>query len=123
MYDNTTKDARMQAVADRIDSGSGAGVLQLATSSAFTTLLAEITLGDPCGTVASQALTLSGFPRSDTSANNSGTATHARIVTSGGTQIVGPLTVGTSGTHVVMDNPALVAGQQVTINSAVLTHF
>jgi hypothetical protein len=78
IYDAATKTARMNAVLAQIDAGSGAGVLQIGTAS-MATILAEITLNDPAGTVSGSVLTLSGFPKSDTSANNTGKALNARI--------------------------------------------
>jgi hypothetical protein len=63
-------------------------------------VLATINLGNPIAGAATGAgvLTLSGFPRSDTSADATGTAAAARIRTAtGGTDIITGLTVGTSG--------------------------
>lgn len=120
-YSTAVKTARMTAVRDQIDGGSGAGVLQIGTSG-MSTVLAEITLADPCGTVSGAVLTLSGFPRSDTSANASGTAAAARIRDSSGTDCITGLTVGTSGTDIVLDSTSITAGQNVTLNSASITH-
>lgn len=120
-YSAATKTARMTAVRDQIDAGSGAGVLEIGTS-AMGTVLATITLGDPSGTVSGSVLTLSGFPRSDTSADATGTAAAARIRDSAGTDVITGLTVGTSGTDVVLDSTSITAGQTVTINSAAFTH-
>lgn len=120
-YSNATKTARMTAVRDQIDAGAGAGVLQIGTTG-MGTVLAEITLNDPSGTVSGSVLTLSGFPKSDTSANASGTAAAARIRDSSGNDVITGLTVGTSGTDVVLDSVSITAGQTVTINSATFTH-
>lgn len=120
-YSTATKTARMQAVADQIDSGSGAGVLQIGTTG-MGTVLAEFTLNDPCGTVSGDVLSFSGFPKSDTSANATGTAAAARIRTSAGTDVITGLTVGTSGTDIILDNISINATQTVTLNSASITH-
>lgn len=120
-YSTTTKTNRMTAVRDTIDAGAGAGVLQIGTT-AMGTILAEITLGDPCGTVSGAVLTLSGFPRSDTSANATGTAAAARIRDSSGNDVITGLTVGTSGSDINLDSTSITAGQTVTINSATITH-
>lgn len=120
-YTTAVKNARMTAVRDQIDGGPAAGVLQIGTAG-MATVLAEFTLDDPCGTVASGVLTFSGFPKSDTSANNTGTAAAARIRDSVGTDVVTGLTVGTSGADIVLDSVSITAGQTVTINSATLTH-
>ena len=120
-YTNAVKTARMTAVRDLIDAGAGAGVLQIGTTG-MATILAEITLNDPSGTIASGVLTLSGFPKSDTSANASGTAAAARIRDSNSVDIVTGLTVGLTGSDINLDSVSITAGQTVTINSAVLTH-
>jgi hypothetical protein len=121
-YTTAVKNARMDAVAAQIDGGSGAGVLQIGTTS-MATVLAEFTLNDPCAAAASGGvLTLSGFPKSDTSANNTGTAAAARIRDSNGTDIITGLTVGTSASDINLDSVSVTAGQTVTINSATITH-
>jgi hypothetical protein len=120
-YATDVKTARMNAVVTEIDAGSGAGVLQIGTTS-MGTVLAEITLNDPCGTVSGAVLTFSGFPKSDTSANASGTAAAARIRDSDGNDVITGLTVGTSGTDITLDSVSITAGQTVTLSSASITH-
>lgn len=121
VYTTAVKNARMTAVRDQIDLGAGAGVLQIGTTG-MATVLAEITLNDPSGTVTSGVLTLSGFPKSDASANATGVAAAARIRDSAGTDVITGLTVGTSGTDIILDNTSINTGQVVTINSATITH-
>lgn len=121
IYPNAVKVARMAAV---VSQAGATAVLEIGTAG-MGTVLATITLGNPIAGAAtgSGVLTLSGFPRSDTSADATGTAAAARIRTaSGGTDIITGLTVGTSGADVVLDSVSITAGQTVTINSAVLTH-
>lgn len=119
-YSTATKTARMQAVADRIDLGAGAGVLKIGTTGMGTTL-ASIALSDPCGTVSGLVLTFT-TPRSNTSADATGTAAEARIEDSTGTAVITGLTVGTSGTDIVLDSTSITTGQTVTITSATITH-
>lgn len=121
VYTTAVKTARMTAVRDQIDAGAGAGVLQIGTTG-MATVLAEFTLNDPSGTIASGVLTLSGFPKSDTSANASGTAAAARIRDSNATDIVTGLTVGTSAADIILDSVSITTGQTVTLNSATITH-
>ena len=121
IYSAATKTARMTAVRDQIDAGTGAGILQIGTTG-MATILAEITLNDPSGTISGSVLTLSGFPKSDTSANATGTAAAARVRDSSGTDVITGLTVGTSGTDVVLDSVSITTGQTLTINSATFTH-
>ena len=120
-YASGLKDTRMTAVRDAIDAGAGAGKLEIGTA-AMATVLATITLGDPSGTISGGVLTLSGFPRSDTSADNTGTAAAARIRTSADADVVTGLTVGLSGSNINLDSLSITAGQTVTINSATITH-
>lgn len=120
-YTTAVKNARLTAVADQIDAGSGPGVLQIGTSG-MGSVLAEFTLNDPCGTVTGGVLTLSGFPKSDTSANATGTAAAARVRDSSGTDCITGLTVGTSGADIILDSVSITSGQTVTLNSATITH-
>lgn len=120
-YTNAVKIARMAAV---VTQAGTTAVLEIGTS-AMGTVLATIALGNPIAGAATGAgvLTLSGFPRSDTSADATGTAAAARIRTAtGGTDIITGLTVGLSGADVILDSLSITAGQTVTINSAVFTH-
>lgn len=120
-YNTATRNARMTVVRDQIDAGAGPGVLQIGTAG-MAVVLAEVTLADPCATIANGVLTFSGFPRSDTAANASGTAAAARIRDSAGTDVITGLTVGTSGADINLDTTTITAGQQVQITSAVITH-
>ena len=120
VYANDVKDDRMAAVRDQIDAGAAAGKLEIGDAG-FSTVLATIELADPCGTVASQALTLT-MPQSDTNADATGTAAEARIRDSDNNDVITGLTVGTAATDVVLDSVSITAGQTITINSAVITH-
>lgn len=119
-YSNTVKDNRMTQVLNAIDGGVAAGYIEIC-SAAYASVLATITLSDPCGSVASQALTLT-MPKSDTNADATGTAAIARIKDSAGNIIVSGLTVGTSSTDIVLSSLAITAGDTVTLNSATITH-
>lgn len=72
------------AFRDLIDSGSGAGLIRIRDSA--DVLLAEITLADPCGAVngTTGQLVLSDMPKTDASANASGTAAYGEICDSDG---------------------------------------
>jgi hypothetical protein len=118
-YTTAVKNARLTAVSTAIGS---TGVLEIGTTS-MGTVLATIALNSTAGTAASAVLTFSGFPKSDVSADATGTAAAARIRTaSGGTDIVTGLTVGTSGSDINLDSVSITAGQTVTISSATITH-
>ncbi len=120
-YNLTVRNARLTVARDAIDQGAGPGVLEIGTAG-FATVLAQVTLNDPSGAVAAGVLTFSSFPRSDTSANASGTAAVARIRDSNGVDIVTGLTVGTTGADINLDTTTITAGQQVQINSVTITH-
>jgi hypothetical protein len=120
-YTNAVKVARMAAV---VTQAGTTAVLEIGTAG-MTTVLATINLGNPIAGAATGAgvLTLSGFPRSDTAADATGTAAAARIRTAtGGTDIITGLTVGTSGADIILDSLSITSGQTVTLNSAVITH-
>lgn len=118
-YTAAVKNARLTAVVTAI---GATGVLEIGTAG-MASVLATITLNSTAGTASGGVLTFSGFPKSDTSADNTGTAAAARIRTaSGGTDIVTGLTVGTSGSDINLDSVNITAGQTVTINSATITH-
>jgi len=123
-YSTAVKTARMTATRDQMDAGGAASKLEIC-SAGYAAVLATVTLGysgATTGTISGAVLTLAGFPRSDTSADASGTAAVARIRTSADVDVITGLTVGTSGTDVVLDSVSITAGQTVTINSATFTH-
>ena len=121
IYPNAVKIARMNAVTT---AAGTTAVLEIGTTG-MGTVLATLALGNPIAPTATGAgvLTLAGFPRSDTSADATGTAAAARIRTSaGGTDIITGLTVGLSGTDVILDSLSVTAGQTLTINTSNFTH-
>lgn len=121
-YSTTLKTARMQAVIDAIDGGVAAGTLEIGTTG-MASVLAALTLADPCGTAAAGVLTFDFDPDiSDTSADNTGVAAAAQIKDSAGNVIISGLTVGTSGTDIVLDSTSITAGQTVTLTSGSITH-
>lgn len=121
-YSTAVKTARLAAVIAQIDAGAGPGTLEIG-SAGMASVLATITLADPSGTAASGVLTFDFDPDvSDVSADATGTAAEARIKDSNGTVVISGLTVGTSGTNVVLDSVSITAGQQVTLTTGTITH-
>ena len=122
-YTTPVKSARMAAVVSAI---GASGKLKL--WSASDALLATFTLDAVAGTVSGLVLTISDANGAssgilNTTASATGTAAKASITTSADVDVLtNTLTVGTSGTDVVIDNPAFVAGQSVTINVGTITH-
>ena len=124
-YPNATKVARMNAVVTAI---GASGKLKLFAADG-TTLLATFTLAATAGTVAGAGvLTLSDANGAtagilNTTASAAGTAAKASITTSADVDVISnTLTVGTSGTDIILDNNVLTNGQAITINSATITH-
>lgn len=117
-YNTTLKNTRMTDVVAAI---GASGKIEIGTAG-MASVLATITLGNPAGTVSGGVLTLSGFPRSDTSADNTGTAAAARIRDGSNVDIITGLTVGTSGADIILDTLSITSGQTVQLTSANLTH-
>ncbi len=120
-YNATLKSTRMTDVVTAIDADSNPGYIEIC-SAAYAAVLATITLGKPSGTVSGGVLTFSGFPRKDTSADATGTAAIARIKDGAGTVVIDGLTVGTSGTDIVLATTSIVSGTEVELTSATITH-
>jgi hypothetical protein len=107
---------------DLIDSGSGAGFVRIRNSS--DTLLAQVPLSDPCGSVNGTTGVLTITAPSATNASASGTAAYAELCTSGGTVHLSlPAQAGTTAVDgkVVINTLALVSGAPVSVVSIVIT--
>lgn len=116
-YAAGVKTDRMQAV---VDAAGATAKLEIGTA-AMASILATITLANPIGSVSGDVLTIT-TPRSDTSADNTGTAAAARIRTGADADVVTGLTVGTGAENIVLNSASITAGQNVTLNSGSLTH-
>lgn len=131
VYTTTLKNNRMQLVADLIASKTAAsstgtalaGTLVIGTSalSGATGVLASVPLSATPGTVSSGVLTLSGVPLQAT-ATGTGTAALAEFRNNAGTTIVSGLTVGTSGTDIIINSTSISTGQAVQVTSGTITH-
>lgn len=115
------RNAVCDGIVDLLDVG-GAGNLQVATSNAFTTVLATITLSSSptaFGAASSGVATLATV--NDPSADNSGTATDWRMRQNGGTVIMsGPTTTSNTGATITFTATAQNAGLNA-INTLVNT--
>jgi hypothetical protein len=120
VYNMNVKNARMIIVRDAIDVGSGPGKLQIGNAG-FVNVLAELTLQDPSGAVTSGVL---AFTPPTLLANGllSGTAAEARIRDSNSVVVVSGLTVGTTGTDILLNSTTIIAGEPVEITSASISH-
>ena len=89
---------------------------------AFTvTVLATIALGTPPFSLAAGVLTTLGVPLSAT-ASAGGTAAKAELRDNAGTVVRDGLTVGTSGTNIIITNTTIAAGDEVRVTAATITH-
>lgn len=83
-------------------------------------LLAELTFGStPFGAAASGVITANAIT-SDSSANATGTASWASIVTSGGTRKI-DMSVGTSSANVILNTTSIVSGATVSCSACTIT--
>jgi hypothetical protein len=117
-YATATKTARMNAV---VTEAGSTGKLEICTAG-YASILATINLNATAGTVSGAVLSLSGFPKT-VAASAAGTAAIARIRTGANADVITGLTVGTSGTDIILDNTNIQSGQNVTINATpTITH-
>lgn len=120
--------ALADVIKNAIDGGAGAGTIKVYTGTkpagpdtAITsqTLLGTLTCSDPCGSTSSGVLTFSAITQ-DSSADATGTAAWARIADSSGTAIV-DVSVGTSGTDLIMNTVSVVSGGPIAVTSLTIT--
>jgi hypothetical protein len=124
-YNATVKTNRMTTVlaainAQTFNAPSGAGntakmVIGDGTLSGATGVLATIVLPNPAGTVSAGVLTINTTTPLTINASATGTAAKAEIRTSADVVIVTGLTVGTSGTDVIVNSTSITSGQAVTM--------
>lgn len=133
-FTNAAAATTLTALVGAFDAGAGAALLVIysgtapATAEASlsgNTVLATVVLGDPSFTVSGKTATIASGPRSDTSADATGTATFFRIFTSTdgatpGTACFQGL-VGTSGSDLNLNTTSLVSGGPVQVNSGTIT--
>jgi hypothetical protein len=91
-----------------------------ATGGTATNLLAELTLNATFAPAASGGVLTLNSITADTSADNTGTATWFRIVTSGGTAVIDG-SVGTSGADLNLNTTSIVAAANVAVSSFTIT--
>ena len=118
------------AVVDLIDGGSGAGTIEIrsgtqpttANDAATGTLLATLTFSDPAfGAASSSGIATASAITQDSSADDTGTASWARIKDSTGATIF-DCDVGTSGATINLNTVSIVAGAAVSLSSFTVTH-
>lgn len=127
-YSTTLRNARLDLIAADINGGAGPGLLRIydgsrpATGGAATTLLAELTMSDPCAPAAAAGVLTMSAITTDSSANATGTATWARLVRSDGTFVCDISVSATGGGGDLQLNTAsIVASAAVSITSFTIT--
>lgn len=123
---DSVRNSRVDTIRAAIDAGAGAGLVRIYSGSKPTkggapsgTLLAEITLSDPCGSSSGGVLTFT-VPASDTSADATGTAAFFYLVDSTGAFVAdGDCAV--SGSDLNLTTTSITAGQPVEITSFTIT--
>lgn len=118
VYNTTLKNTRMTDVVTALGS---AAKLKIYTT-ALGTLLAQIPLANPAGTVTGGVLSFSGTPLTEASADASGVAAAAQVVDGSNVVIISGLTVSSTSGDIVLSSTNIVAGQPVTVTSASITH-
>ena len=122
-YSTTLRNARLDAITTAI---STSGLLRIydgtrpASGGTATTLLAQLTLSATFAPAASLGVLTASAIGSDASADATGTATWARLTTSGGV-FVADMGVGTSGQEVTLNTVSIVITGTVACTSLVIT--
>jgi len=122
-YSTAIRNARLDAITSAV---GASGKLRIydgtrpATGGAATTLLAELTCNATFAPAAAAGVLTLNAITGDTAADATGTATWARIVTSGGTFCV-DCSVGTSGADINLNTVSIVTGATVNVTSATIT--
>jgi hypothetical protein len=123
-YVAAIQNARMDAVITGIDNHASPAKLEIGTA-AMAAVLATLTLNDPSfvrsGTPPNVLITLQGVPKNAT-ATGTGTAAAARIRDGGNADQVTGLTVGTSGTDIILNSTSITTGQTVSITAGTIKH-
>ncbi|HEX7099347.1 MAG TPA: hypothetical protein VF377_08890 [Acidimicrobiia bacterium] len=126
-YVTSLRNAQLQALADLIDAGAGAGKLRIysgsrpSTGGSETTILAELTLSSPPeASVSNGVLTFGTI--SDATAVASGTATWFRILDSDNNPLIdGSVSATGGGGDLQLNSTSIVAGGTVSITSFTIT--
>lgn len=122
------RNAHLNEIRDAIDAGTGAGVINIysgtrpSSGGTETTLLGTCTFSDPSAPDASGGVLTFDSITEDSSADDTGTATWARIEDSDGNWVA-DMDVGESGSgaELILNTTDIVSGGPIRIDSASLT--
>lgn len=124
----TIRNSRLNVIRDAIDAGTGAGTLSVfsgtrpSTGGTETTLLGTLTFSDPSAPDATGGVLTFNDITEDSSADESGTASWARVEDGDGTFVM-DLSVGESGSgaDLILNTTDIVAGGPIRVTSGTLT--
>lgn len=112
--------ALRNAIATAIVTDAGAAAKLSVYTASYATLLYTSTCASTLGTVSGGVLTFNAV--GNATAVGEGTAAVARLFkTDGTTQVISDLTVGTSGTNIVITNAVIAVSDVITTTSATIT--
>ena len=120
------KNARLNQITSQISTSgllsiySGTQPTNPDTALSGNTLLAQLALSSTFAAGASSGVLTANSITTESSANNTGTATWGTLTTSGGTRIV-DFSVGTSGADLNLNTTSIVAGASVAVSSLTIT--
>lgn len=121
-FSTTLRTARADAITAAVGSAGTLTIYsgtQPATCGTATTVLVTFTMGSPFAAGASSGVLTVTLP-SATAASATGTASWARIKTSGGTCVF-DMAVGTSATPLILNSLSITSGVNVSVTSFVIT--
>lgn len=124
VHSTAARNAQANAITTLIDAGAAAGYIELRTGASLGagTLLATLTLSDPSfGGASTGVITGASFPKTDSSADATGTIGHYCIKDSDGNIILSGTSVGAGSGEINMVTLSVVATQPVTLSSCTYT--
>ena len=117
-YSLAVAQARLEAVRTALNA-SGGGSLRINSSTAVPLVIVD--LETVIGAPAARVLTVISAPKQGTGVA-AGAANNADLLDGASTVVASGLTVGTSGTDIILNDLAIAVGSLVTINSGTITH-
>lgn len=129
--DMRTSLAQRNAMLDAIRASYNSGLIRIYSGTRPTdantalsgnTLLAELTFGATAFPAASGGVLTANAITSDSSADATGTASFARLFQSDGTTALADVSVGTSGTEMIINTVSIVSGATVSCSSFTITN-
>jgi hypothetical protein len=120
---NAVRTLQANAIAPEFDSGyiriyDGTRPAGPSTAISTQVLLAELRFASTAVASESNGVLTFGTITKDTSANATGTASWARLLKSDGTTAIADVSVGTSGTNIVLSTTSIAEGVEVDVTSA-----